>query len=153
MTLALHHRLADHAALPVRLRDQHQSEESADRTPVAVEHSKYERTIVAALRNTGYYDISPLSSEAEAERALAQGELLFVIDIPPNFDRSVDRGETPSVLIDADATDPTAIGNATAALAGLSGGPQPRTAAESARQSPCHRRSSSWFTPATTRSN
>jgi ABC-2 type transport system permease protein len=41
------------------------------------------------------------------------------VNIPPNFDRSVDRGEQPAVLMDADATDPTAIGNATAALAGL----------------------------------
>ncbi|MGO9721902.1 MAG: ABC transporter permease [Methylocella sp.] len=86
---------------------------------LSVEHSKYERTIIAALRNTGYYNISLLSSEAEAERALAQGELLFVINIPPNFDRSIDRGETPSVLVDADATDPTAIGYATAALPAL----------------------------------
>jgi ABC-2 type transport system permease protein len=86
---------------------------------LSVEHSKYERTIIAALRNSGYYNISLLSSEAEAERALAQGELLFVINIPPNFDRSIDRGETPSVLVDADATDPTAIGYATAALPAL----------------------------------
>jgi len=87
---------------------------------LAAEHSKYERTIVAALQNTGYYDIRSLSSEAAAEKALAQGDVLFVIDFPPNFDRSVDRGESPSVLIDADATDPSAIGNATAALSGLS---------------------------------
>jgi ABC-2 type transport system permease protein len=66
------------------------------------------------------HDISVLASEAEAERGLAQGKLLFVIDIPPSFDRSVDRGETPAILVDADATDPTAIGNATAALAALS---------------------------------
>jgi len=86
---------------------------------LSAEHSKYERTIVAALRNTGYYDIRPLPSEAAAEKGLAEGDLLFVINIPPNFDRSVDRGESPSVLIDADATDPSAIGNATAALAAL----------------------------------
>jgi len=84
---------------------------------LSVESSKYERSIVAALRNTGYYDIRTLESEAEAERGLAQGELMFVIAFPPNFDRSVDRGDRPSVLIDADATDPSAIGNATAALA------------------------------------
>jgi len=83
---------------------------------LAVENSKYERTIIAALRNTGYYDIRMLASEAEAERALAQGELMFVIEFPPNFDRAVDRGDRPSVLIDADATDPSAVGNATAAL-------------------------------------
>jgi hypothetical protein len=87
---------------------------------LSVGHSKYERTLAAALRNSGYYNISLLSSEAEAERSLAQGKLLFVINIPPNFDRSVDRGETPSILVDADATDPTVIGNATAALAALS---------------------------------
>ena len=87
---------------------------------LSVEHSKYERTLAAALRNSGYYDISMLASEAEAERGLAQGTLLFVINIPPNFDRSVDRGEIPSILVDADATDPTAIGNAAAALAALS---------------------------------
>jgi ABC-type multidrug transport system permease subunit len=84
---------------------------------LSVENSRYERTIVAALRNTGYYDIRTLASEAEAERGLSQGELMFVIAFPPNFDRAVDRGDSPSVLIDADATDPSAIGNATAALA------------------------------------
>ena len=83
------------------------------------DHSKYERTIVAALKNSGYYDIVPLASEAEAEAGLAGGDLLFVIDIPPGFDRAVDRGESPSILVDADATDPSAIGNATAALASL----------------------------------
>ena len=87
---------------------------------LSVNHSKYERSLIAALQNTGYYDISMLSTEAEAERALAQGELLFVITIPANFDRSVDRGDAPSVLIDADASDPTAVANATAALPALS---------------------------------
>jgi ABC transporter DrrB family efflux protein len=86
---------------------------------VSADHSKYERSVVAALQNTGYYDIRLLASEAEAERALVEGEVLMVINIPPNFERQVDRGEAPSVLIDADATDPAAIGNATAALAGI----------------------------------
>jgi ABC transporter DrrB family efflux protein len=86
---------------------------------LTAEHSKYERTLLTALRNTGYYDIRPLASEAEAEQGLANGELLFVVNIPPNFDRSVDRGEKPTILMDADATDPSAISNATAALAAL----------------------------------
>jgi len=86
---------------------------------LSVDHSKYERTIITALRNTGYYDVRTLATEAEAERALAQGEVLFVIVFPPSFDRAVDRGEVPSVLIDADATDPSAIGNATAALSSI----------------------------------
>jgi ABC-2 type transport system permease protein len=83
---------------------------------LSASHSKYERTIVAALQNTGYYDIRTLASEAEAEQALTRGEVLFVIDIPPNFDRLVDRGEKPTILADADGTDPSTIGYATAAL-------------------------------------
>jgi ABC-2 type transport system permease protein len=86
---------------------------------LSTDHSKYERTIVAALKNSGYYNIVPLASEAEAEAGLAGGDLLFVIDIPPGFDRAIDRGESPSILVYADATDPSAIGNATAALASL----------------------------------
>jgi ABC-type multidrug transport system permease subunit len=88
---------------------------------LSVENSKYERTIITALKNSGYYDIRMMASEAEAERALAQGYVLFVLAFPPNFDRAIDRGDRPSVLIDADATDPTAIGNATAALATVTG--------------------------------
>jgi ABC-2 type transport system permease protein len=86
---------------------------------LSAENSKYERTLISALQNTGYYDVRMLASEQVAEKALAEGEVLFVVNIPPNFDRSVDRGEAPAVLIDADATDPTAIGYATAALAGI----------------------------------
>ena len=83
---------------------------------LSIDNSKYTRTIAAALKNSGYYDIRVLRSEAEADAGLEGGELLFVIQVPPNFDRMVDRGEQPGVLIDADATDPTAIGNAIAAL-------------------------------------
>jgi ABC-type multidrug transport system permease subunit len=86
---------------------------------LSVDHSQYERTLLAALQNTGYYNIRSLTSEAEAERGLADGDLLFVISIPPDFDRQVDRGDQPTVLMDADATDPSAIGNAAAALAAL----------------------------------
>jgi ABC-2 type transport system permease protein len=83
---------------------------------LSVEPSKYIRTIAAAMHNSGYFEIRTLRSEAEANEALASGDVLFVIEAPPGFDRAVDRGETPSVLIDADATDPEAIGNAVASL-------------------------------------
>ncbi len=83
---------------------------------LSVEESKYIRTIAAAMHNSGYFDIRLFHSDAEANAELARGDLLFVIEAPPDFDRAVDRGETPSVLIDADATDPSAIGNAVASL-------------------------------------
>ncbi len=48
------------------------------------------------MKDTGYYDIRTMSSEAQAEAALANGDVLFVVNFPPNFDRSVDRGESPT---------------------------------------------------------
>jgi ABC-2 type transport system permease protein len=55
-------------------------------------------------------------SEAEADWLLATGEVQFVLHIPPDFGRDVVRGERPAVLLEADATDPVAIGTAFAAL-------------------------------------
>ncbi|HEY1935970.1 MAG TPA: ABC transporter permease [Acetobacteraceae bacterium] len=86
---------------------------------LSADHSIYERTLVTALQNTGYFDVRDFATEQQADRALAEGDVLFVLEIPPGFARAVDRGEHPSVLLDADATDPVAIGNATAAVAAL----------------------------------
>jgi len=86
---------------------------------VSADHSRYERTLTAGLANTGYFDFRPFATEQQAEAALARGEVMFVLNIPPDFARQVDRGEQPAVLMDADATDPTAIAYATSALASL----------------------------------
>jgi len=86
---------------------------------LSASHSQYERSIVTALQNTGYFDIHTFQTERQANEALARGDVLFVLEIPPGFARAVDRGEHPSVLLDADATDPVAIGDATAAVVAL----------------------------------
>jgi ABC-2 type transport system permease protein len=86
---------------------------------VTAEHSTYERTLIAALQNTRYFDIQPFATEQSAEEALRRGDVMFVLNIPPDFSRRIDRGERPEVLMDADATDPTAIANATAAVVAL----------------------------------
>jgi ABC-2 type transport system permease protein len=86
---------------------------------LTAEHTTYTRDIEAALANTGYFDLRPYASEREADQALARGDVLFVLNIPPGFSRDVDRGERPMILMDADATDPTAIAQASAAVAAL----------------------------------
>lgn len=88
---------------------------------LSADHSNYERRIVTALKESGYYNIRPMSSEAQADSALAEGTVLFVVNVPPHFARAVDRGEDPSILMDTDASDPTAISYATAALSGITG--------------------------------
>jgi ABC-2 type transport system permease protein len=58
--------------------------------------------------------------EAELESLVAQGRVQFAITIPENFGRKLVRGERPVLLVEADASDPSAIGNAIAALNQLS---------------------------------
>ena len=86
---------------------------------LAAEESRYSRDLEAALTNTGYFDLRRFHTEHDADQALARGEVLFVLNIPPGFSRDVDLGRRPSVLMDADATDPTAIAQASAAVAAL----------------------------------
>ena len=54
---------------------------------LSADQSRYERTLTAALQNTGYFDLRSFTTEAEADAALARGDVLFVLNIPPNFSR------------------------------------------------------------------
>ncbi len=84
---------------------------------LAADNSVYSRTLIRAIENSGYFRVvRELTSEAEAERALALGTVQFVVTIPENFARKLERGERPVLLVEADATDPAATSNALAAL-------------------------------------
>jgi ABC-2 type transport system permease protein len=79
--------------------------------------SVYSRTFLHALENTGYFRIvRQVTTEEQAERAVALGTVQFVVTIPTNFARDLSRGERPVLLVEADATDPAATSNALAAL-------------------------------------
>jgi ABC-2 type transport system permease protein len=76
----------------------------------------FARTLVAALRQSEYFSVTrEAATEAEAARLLRRGEVQFVINIPEDFSRRLLRGEHPTVLIEADASDPAATGPAIAA--------------------------------------
>jgi ABC-2 type transport system permease protein len=47
---------------------------------------------------------------------LESGKVLFGVEIPRGFERSVRRGDKPALLVAADATDPVAAGSALGAL-------------------------------------
>ncbi len=77
----------------------------------------FTRSFVAALENTGYFRIvSRPATEAEADGLLARGDVQFVVTIPADFTRRLMRGEAPELLVEADATDPTAVSNAVSAV-------------------------------------
>jgi ABC-2 type transport system permease protein len=94
------------------------------RLPTAVlsaDSSMYSRTLVSALQTSGYFRIErQAANEEELERLLALGEVQFAITIPENFGRKLVRGERPVLLVEADASDPSATSNAIAALAQIS---------------------------------
>lgn len=83
----------------------------------------FSNSIVAALANSGYYDIKlATNSPAEARRMLAEGEVSFVVEIPTNFSRDIVRGAQPTLLVEADATDPASASNAVGALGNIVAG-------------------------------
>ncbi|MFM0481315.1 ABC transporter permease [Paraburkholderia strydomiana] len=88
--------------------------------PTAVivhDQSEFSRSFVAAMTNSAYFDIvETLPDEEAGRRALARGRVQFVLNIPVDFSRRLVRGEHPSLLLEADATDPTATQTAVAAL-------------------------------------
>jgi ABC-2 type transport system permease protein len=87
------------------------------------DRSEFSRSIVAALANSEYFDfVREARDDAEIDRMLATGAVQFVITIPEGFSRALVRGERPAMLIEADATDPAATGNAIAAVNPLAQG-------------------------------
>ena len=88
--------------------------------PTAVimsDHSEFTRSLLAAMSTSDYFRIlSDTPDEAEAHAALQRGTAQFVVTIPPDFTSKLLRGDRPTVLIEADASDPTATGPALAAI-------------------------------------
>ncbi len=81
------------------------------------------RTILQAVRASGYFDfIKEVKSEGEGGELLARGEVQFFVTIPTDFSRDLLRGDRPVLLVEADATDPAATGNAIASLRTLISG-------------------------------
>jgi ABC-2 type transport system permease protein len=90
------------------------------RLPTAVllaDYGPQGRTVLHAIQDSDYFEFKrELNSEQEARDALARGEVQFVVNIPQNFTRELLRGERPTILVEADATDPAATSNAIGSL-------------------------------------
>lgn len=78
------------------------------------------RTLLHALHNSTYFKfVRRVETESEARDVLARGEVQFVINIPEDFTRELLRGDRPTILIEADASDPAATSNAIGSLRSL----------------------------------
>jgi ABC-2 type transport system permease protein len=84
------------------------------------DRSEFSRGILSAMSRSEYFDfVREAHDDAEIDRMLATGAVQFVVTIPEGFARALVRGERPALLIEADATDPAATGNAIAAVNSL----------------------------------
>jgi ABC-2 type transport system permease protein len=88
--------------------------------PMAVlnnDDSEFSRTLVCAMQNSLYFRVTDIiKNEAQAKLLLDQAKVQFVLTIPQDFGRLLARGDQPTVLLEADAADPTAVGFALGSL-------------------------------------
>jgi len=84
---------------------------------VSADPGVFSRSLARALENTGYFRIvaTPATVE-EGDRLLKTGKVQFLLQVPEDFSRRVQRGDAAMVLVVADATDPAATSNALSAL-------------------------------------
>jgi ABC-2 type transport system permease protein len=86
----------------------------------SADNSPFARTIVWGLYNSSYFDIArEAHSVEEIKTLLAENEVQFAVTVPVDFSRKLLRGEKPQLLLEADATDPSAVGFANAAVSQL----------------------------------
>jgi len=84
------------------------------------DHSPITRSFIEGMKNSTYFRIAgELPSEAAGREALEQGKVLFVVTIPAGFTAQLLRRERPSLMIEADASDPIAAASALAAVNGI----------------------------------
>lgn len=92
--------------------------------PTAVlmdDYSPFTRSFITSLENSSYFHVAYIAkTEKEADELLRTSKVLFVLNFPPNFSRDLVRNKHPNVLLEVDATDPVATGNAVAALSVIS---------------------------------
>jgi ABC-2 type transport system permease protein len=83
---------------------------------VMADPGPFARSYLAAMGASGYFRIVGSVEERQAARLLDQGRVQFVVTFPPGLHRDLVRGKPAIVLVEADATDPMATGNAIAVL-------------------------------------
>ncbi|WP_412049349.1 MULTISPECIES: ABC transporter permease [unclassified Hoeflea] len=84
---------------------------------VTTSQDHYSRAMISAMENTGYYRFDHVVASAEeADRLIQSGAVSFIVTIPSDFARRVQRGDHPQILIEADATDPSVASGAISTL-------------------------------------
>lgn len=84
---------------------------------IDLSRDRFSRAIVASLEVTDYFQIVNATADfADSERQITAGKTPFIVTIPSDFGKRLQRGEKAQVLVEADVSDPAAFGGAMSAL-------------------------------------
>lgn len=87
---------------------------------VAYDESEFTRTIISSMQTSEYFTIATdYTTSYDAQAALKKGEILFILTVPSDFTKKLLRGEKPSILLEADATDPVTVSVALSSIEGI----------------------------------
>ena len=80
---------------------------------LSTDNSQFVRSFAHALEQSQYFTVvDQFEHEEEARQALARGDVQFVLSLPSDFSQRLVRGERPPMLMEVDATDPSAVSSA-----------------------------------------
>ena len=84
---------------------------------VTTSQDQFTRAIVSALEVTNYYRFDYVGISAkDADELMLEGKVSFIVTIPADLSKRVLRGDEPQILIEADASDPSASSGAVSTL-------------------------------------
>lgn len=83
---------------------------------VMADPGPFARAYVAAMSNSDYFKIIGSVNEKQANQLLNRGDVQFVVTFPAGFHRDLIRHKSPTLLVEADATDPMATSGAISVL-------------------------------------
>ena len=88
---------------------------------VSKDSSPVTDNIIQAFQNTDYFTITGvIQDEKQAEQLIKKGKVKFILHIPPNFTRDLIREDSPHLLLEGDASDPSIVSNAFNAASNIS---------------------------------
>lgn len=87
---------------------------------VNADNSVFTRRVLTSMEQSTYFSfVQPSVTELQAQQMLRAGKVQFVVNFPINFSHDLVKGVKPTVLLQADATDPAAATQAVAVFNAL----------------------------------
>lgn len=84
---------------------------------VVKQSSLFSQRLMSAMENSLFFSVKGVvKSKREADQWLRTFQTSFVATLPDHFERDLIKGIKPEILLEADATDPSAIGAAKSAF-------------------------------------